>query len=106
MEEKIIKEILLEVGVPIHYLGFKYATTLVKHVLTEDVTKITVLYSIVARKHKSTASKVERAIRSALEKSKANEYFNIGHKIRNKEFIELVKFKALEKLSVKQEILS
>lgn len=106
MEEKIIKEILFNLEIPISLLGFKYIKTLIMTFLNNDISKITATYEIVARKHKSTASKVERAIRTALEKSKVNEYFKIEHKIANKEFIELIKNEVLDKLSVEQEIMS
>lgn len=106
MEEKIIKEILLNLEIPISLLGFKYIKTLIICFLNEDISKITTAYEIVAKKHKATATKVERAIRGALEKSIANKYFKIEHKIANKEFIELIKNETLDKLSVKQEITS
>lgn len=106
MEEKIIKEILLKLDIPISLLGFKYIKTLIIHILNEDTYQITNVYAIVAKKHKTIASRVDRAIRHALEKSKANEYFNIEHKISNKEFIELIKSETLDKLSVEQEIMS
>ena len=106
MEEKIIKEILLNLEIPISLLGFKYIKTLIIFFLYEDISKITTAYKVVAKKHKATASKVERAIRHALERSKVNEYFKIKHKITNKEFIELIKNETLEKLSVKQENMS
>ncbi len=106
MEEKIIKEILLNLEIPISLLGFKYIKTLVAYLLNEDTYQITKIYSIIARKHKTTGSRVERAIRHALTVSKANQYFNIEHKITNKEFIELIKNETLEKLSVKQENMS
>lgn len=106
MEEKIIKEILLNLEIPISLLGFKYIKTLVTYLLNEDTYQITKIYSTIARKHKTTGSRVERAIRHALTASKANQYFNIEHKITNKEFIELIKNETLEKLSVKQENMS
>lgn len=106
MEEKIIREILLDLEIPSCLLGFKYIKTLILNFLEEDICKITLAYKIVAKKHKTTADKVERAIRTALGRSVANKHFNIKHKITNKEFVELIKIEVLEKLSVKQEILS
>ncbi len=97
---------MLNLEIPISLLGFKYIKTLVICFLYEDITKITTAYKIVAKQHKTIASRVERAIRSALERSIANKYFKIEHKITNKEFIELIKIETLEKLSVKQEITS
>lgn len=102
MEEKIIKNILVNLDIPVSFLGFKYIKTSILHILNEEIYQITRIYEVVARKHKTTASRVEKAVRYALERSKANKYFEIEHKISNKEFIELIKNETLDKLFVEQ----
>ena len=68
--EKQITEILHKVGVPAHIKGYNYLRTAIL-MTTEDndlinsVTKI--LYPAVAKKYQTTASRVERAIRHAIE---------------------------------------
>lgn len=68
--EEIVTEIIHDVGVPAHIKGYQYLRdAIVMSVLDMDmlnsVTKI--LYPEVAKKYKTTASRVERAIRHAIE---------------------------------------
>ena len=65
-----ITDILREMGIPAHIKGFRFVRTAIKLVyddptLIERVTKA--LYPTVARMHNSTSSRVERAIRHAIE---------------------------------------
>lgn len=67
--ENIISKVIRELGVPPHIKGYKYLITSIKLVIEdkdnlESVTKV--LYPNVAKQHKSTYSKVERAIRHAI----------------------------------------
>lgn len=106
MKEEIIKNILTELQIPKSFLGFKYITTAVLCVIDMETFSVMELYKRVAKKHKTTASKVEKDIRYALEFCNAQEYFNVTYKVISKEFIELIKDKTLKKLSMEQEILS
>lgn len=68
--EEIVTEIIHDVGVPAHIKGYQYLRdAIVMSVLDMDmlnsVTKI--LYPEVAKKYKTTPSRVERAIRHAIE---------------------------------------
>lgn len=68
--DEIISKRLNEIGIPVRLKGYKYMITAVKEVLGNDgkleaVTKI--LYPDVARVHGSTAQRVEKAIRHAIE---------------------------------------
>ena len=68
--EEIVTEIIHDVGVPAHIKGYQYLRdAIVMSVLDMDmlnsVTKV--LYPEVAKKYKTTPSRVERAIRHAIE---------------------------------------
>jgi len=68
--EKDISSFLHEIGIPAHIKGFKYLRECITMVYNDNdllgrVTKI--LYPDIAEKHKTTASRVERAIRHAIE---------------------------------------
>lgn len=68
--EKEITEILHEIGIPAHIKGYMYLrTAIIETYLNVDflgqITKV--LYPEIARRYKTTASRVERAIRHAIE---------------------------------------
>ena len=68
--EKYITEIMLDVGVPAHLKGYHYLRdAIIMAVEDMDVLNaITkVLYPTVAKKYQTTSSRVERAIRHAIE---------------------------------------
>lgn len=68
--EDIIEQLLLDVGVPSNLSGHRYLVTTIKYCLQHLDTKpcITkVVYPEIAQKCGSSASKVERAIRHAIE---------------------------------------
>lgn len=68
--EVMVTEIIHQIGVPAHIKGYHYLRTAIKYCLDDSemlssVTKI--LYPSVAKKYKTTSSRVERAIRHAIE---------------------------------------
>ncbi len=68
--EKRITEILKEIGIPAHLKGYQYVRysiilSIEDQKALESVTKI--LYPTIAKKFNTTASRVERAIRHAIE---------------------------------------
>ena len=68
--EKSITEMILDVGIPAHIKGYHYLRTAIKlsvedNSMLSGVTKI--LYPTVAKTYNTTASRVERAIRHAIE---------------------------------------
>ena len=70
--EKYITDIMLDVGVPAHLKGYHYLRDAI--LLTgrnmEVVTSVTkLLYPDLAKRHKTTDQKIERAIRNAIEVS-------------------------------------
>lgn len=70
--ERIITDIMLQVGVPAHLKGYHYLRDAIllsgrDMELVSSVTKL--LYPVVAKRFKTTDQKVERAIRNAIEVS-------------------------------------
>ncbi len=68
--EKEITDILHEIGIPAHIKGYMYLRTAIieTYMNVEFLGQITkVLYPEIARKYKTTSSRVERAIRHAIE---------------------------------------
>ena len=66
----VISDIMRQIGVPAHIKGYKYLRTSIRLCIEDSsmlgsVTKI--LYPTVAKEYKTTASRVERAIRHAIE---------------------------------------
>lgn len=103
--ESIVTDIILEIGVPAHIKGYQYVRdAIILAVKQQDVingiTKI--LYPAVAKQNGTTASRVERAIRHAIEVAwdrgdvdVLNSYFgytihNLRGKPTNSEFIAMI----------------
>lgn len=68
--ERTVTAIIHEIGVPAHIKGYQYLRDAIilsveDHEMLSSVTKI--LYPAIAKKHQTTASRVERAIRHAIE---------------------------------------
>lgn len=68
--EVIVTEFIHEVGVPAHIKGYQYLRDAIMMTVNDSemlgaITKI--LYPEIAKKHKTTSSRVERAIRHAIE---------------------------------------
>ncbi len=70
--ERYITKIMLEVGVPAHLKGYHYLreAIMISGKDMETVSSVTkLLYPEIAKRHKTTDQKVERAIRNAIEVS-------------------------------------
>ncbi len=68
--EAEIRNMLRELGIPAHLRGYRYMVTAIQAVMEDEkmlecVTKA--LYPMIAKEHGSTASRVERALRHAIE---------------------------------------
>jgi len=115
LEEKIAR-LCVGVGIPPHILGYLYVREAIKIAIfhPKSMSKITKeLYPSVAKKFKTTASKVERAIRHALfvaNTSKKLENINAllctdsymkGEKITSSQFIALVADRLLFQIQLK-----
>lgn len=86
--ELIAKQILKNMGIKIHHLGFKYWVTAIYMTLDIELNnreelKMMELYYMVAKQHKTTASKVERAMRYAYATIDLKQYFNATYSINN-----------------------
>ena len=84
----IAKQLLKDMGVKIHILGFKYWVTALiiiqeKERNQEEYPIMMELYELVARKHKATVSKVERAMRYAYADINVKKYFKVKYPINN-----------------------
>jgi len=115
--ESVVTDIILEIGVPAHIKGYQYIRdAIIMNVeqpeIINAVTKI--LYPAVARKNNTTPSRVERAIRHAIEVAWdrgdvdiLNAYFgytvhNLRGKPTNSEFIAMI----ADKIRLKQKLAS
>ena len=113
--EIMITDIIHQIGVPAHIKGYHYLREAIKLSVKNDdiinsVTKI--LYPTVAKKHNTTSSRVERAIRHAIEVAwdrgdidVLNSYFgftvqNERGKPTNSEFIAMISDKLRLKLKI------
>lgn len=68
--EEMVTQILHEIGVPAHIKGYQYLRDAISISVRdmENLSSVTkILYPTVAKKHKTTPSRVERAIRHAIE---------------------------------------
>lgn len=113
--EVMITDIIHQIGVPAHIKGYHYLREAIKLSVKNDdiinsVTKL--LYPTVAKKHNTTSSRVERAIRHAIEVAwdrgdidVLNSYFgytvqNERGKPTNSEFIAMISDKLRLKLKI------
>lgn len=95
MIERIdIENLLDKLGVSIKFSGYKYIVeaVLLKNKIGDSPFRIMTLYEVIARKHNSTYSRVERAIRYVYEsnKQKIDEYFKLNYKMSNGILIEAI----------------
>lgn len=70
--ELVVRKMLLDLGVPDHLLGHRYLVTALTIAVQDPDTIVYItnsLYPAVAEKHDTTGSRVERAIRHAVEVS-------------------------------------
>ena len=103
--ETVVTEIILQIGIPAHIKGYQYIRdgiimTVREPDVINGVTKV--LYPAIAKKNETTASRVERAIRHAIEVAwdrgdvdVLNSYFgytihNLRGKPTNSEFIAMI----------------
>lgn len=113
--EVIVSEIMHQIGVPAHIKGYQYLRTAIilsinDKMMLESVTKV--LYPTVAKLYKTTPSRVERAIRHAIEVAwdrgdvdVLSSYFgytiqNTRGKPTNSEFIAMISDKLRLKLKI------
>ncbi len=113
--ELMVTEIMHQIGVPAHIKGYHYLreAIILSITNTEVINSVTkILYPTVAKKHNTTSSRVERAIRHAIEVAwdrgdidVLNSYFgytiqNDRGKPTNSEFIAMISDKLRLKLKI------
>lgn len=70
IDERIVKKLLKEMGVPLNIKGYRYLSSAIVTLSKEKGMKISLgLYPKVARDFATTSSRVERAIRHAVERT-------------------------------------
>lgn len=86
--ETIAKQLLKDIGIKLHHLGFKYWITAIYITLdiefnNRESLRMMELYYMVARKHRTTASKTEKAMRYAYATIDLKQYFKVSYTINN-----------------------
>ena len=84
-----IKSILKAMEIKPHLKGHRYWITAISYALKNNDYKMGELYQFVAKRHKTTISKAEKALRYSQENSKAKEIFDVNYKLNNSSFLAL-----------------
>ncbi len=100
--QETTKKVLKNMGMKINFLGFKYWQTAVIIVMNRNQEKLTMtrLYMEIAKRHRTTFSRVERAMRYAYQELDLKQYFDVKYKISNMEMLFLLQYKVQEILKV------
>lgn len=70
IDEKLVKRLLKEIGMPVNLKGYRYICSAIVYLSQEKGMKISLgLYPKVAKEYCTTGSRVERAIRHAVERT-------------------------------------
>lgn len=101
--KKIAKQLLKDIGMKLHCLGFKYWLKAI--VMTLDIEihkrqelKTMELYFMIARKYKTTVNCVRKAMSYTYENTNVNSFFNVTYKIDNAALLFLLKEKVKEEI--------
>lgn len=101
--KKIAKQLLKDIGMKLHCLGFKYWLKAI--VMTLDIEihkrqelKTMELYFMIAREYKTTVNCVRKAMSYTYENTNVNSYFNVTYKINNAALLFLLKEKVKEEI--------
>ena len=101
--KKIAKQLLKDIGMKLHCVGYKYWLKAI--VMTLDIEihkrqelKTMELYFLLAREYKTTVNCVRKAMSYTYENTNVNSYFNVTYKIDNAALLFLLKEKVKEKM--------
>ena len=101
--KKIAKQLLKDIGMKLHCLGFKYWLKAI--VMTLDIEihkrqelKTMELYFMIAREYKTTVNCVRKAMSYTYENTIVNSFFNVTYKIDNAALLFLLKEKVKEEI--------
>lgn len=99
--KKIAKQLLKDIGMKLHCLGFKYWLKAI--VMTLDIEihkrqelKTMELYFMIAREYKTTVNCVRKSMSYTYENTNVNSFFNVTYKIDNAALLFLLKEKVKE----------
>ena len=100
---RLAKQILKDIGLKLHCFGFEYWIEAIKISIQTEINnkpklRMMELYYLIAKKYKTTPSKVERAMRYAYEGLNINKYFNVTYKINNTALLFLLKDDILDQI--------
>lgn len=102
--KKIAKQVLKEIGIKTHILGFKYWVTALLLVIEDEENSengnivMMKLYLRIARKHKTTFSKVERAMRYVHLELDLKRQFDVDYPINNTALLFLLKEEVMDRM--------
>lgn len=101
--EEIAKQLLKDIGMKLHCLGFKYWLKAVVKTLDIEIhkrqeLKTMDLYFMIAREYGTTVNCVRKAMSYAYEYTNVNSYFNVAYKIDNAALLFLLKEKVKEEI--------
>lgn len=101
--KKEITKFLLEMKMKTSSLGFNYWLSAIDYSVFKmfsneyDMPRMNEIYSLIARKHNTSISCAEKAMRYAKEESQYKIIFNIEHNLKNNDFLTLCTDKIIEK---------
>lgn len=101
--KKIAKQLLKDIGMKLHCLGFKYWLKAIVMTLDIEIHKIQELktmelYFMIAREYKTTVNCVRKAMSYTYENTNVNSFFNVTYKIDNDALLFLLKEKVKEEI--------
>ena len=103
LEKNETKKMLESFEMPVNWLGVKFVITAIPYTIDKICSNEKVimndLYKYVARRHKTTASKVSCAIRYLLENTDISQKLNHS-KLTNQRLILLIAEKIIDKLNI------
>lgn len=103
LEKNETKKMLEEFEMPTNWLGIKFVITAIPYTIDKICSNEKVimndLYKYVAKRHKTTASKVNCAIRYLLENTDISQKLNCS-KLTNQRLILLIAKKIIDKLNI------
>lgn len=100
--ERQIRNTLKIIGISPGWKGYRMWVTAIIYKIDNREITMGELYNCVAKKHKATASKAERALRYSLNNSKARNYFglDVNYKLNNSTFSELLIEEIIDLLNI------
>lgn len=92
MNKRKLEDILDELQIKVSLLGYKYWITAVELYLENKTIKMMKLCREIAKKYNTTGSRIERALRHAIEDKEETiqRYFNVKYDIDNSAFLALL----------------